>query len=99
MFIDQLVCLLISWYILWPFGISYGHSVNCMVIWYIFHVLVCCTKQKSGNPGAGTVDAGKKQGDQNSVFLPTVSLFTVSIFLITQMVLNFWITFSTLKFI
>jgi hypothetical protein len=49
------------WYILWPFGILYGYLVYCMVIgyniwlygictyfmviWYIFHVLVRCTKK------------------------------------------------------
>jgi hypothetical protein len=34
------------WYILWSFGIFYGHLVYFVVIWYIFPVLV----KKSGNP-------------------------------------------------
>jgi hypothetical protein len=37
-------------YILWPFGIFCGHSVYFVVIWYIFPVLICYTKKKSGNP-------------------------------------------------
>jgi hypothetical protein len=38
-------------YILWPFGLFYGHLVYFMVIWYIY--LVCfgmLTEEKSGNP-------------------------------------------------
>jgi cellulose synthase/poly-beta-1,6-N-acetylglucosamine synthase-like glycosyltransferase len=45
------------WYILRPFGIFYGHLVNCMpvwysffVIWYIFPVLVCLDKSKIWQP-------------------------------------------------
>jgi hypothetical protein len=39
------------WSILSPFGIICGiWYIFCMVIWYIFPVLVCCAK-KSGNPG------------------------------------------------
>jgi hypothetical protein len=37
------------WSYLRPFSIFCGHLVYFMVIWYIFPVLVCCTK-KSGNP-------------------------------------------------
>jgi hypothetical protein len=40
------------WYILWPFGIFYGHLVYFMAIWYIvwslwyiFPVLVCSDKK------------------------------------------------------
>jgi hypothetical protein len=48
------------WYILWPFGLFYGHLVYFVadwytylvaifvyfiVIWYIFSLLVCCTKK------------------------------------------------------
>jgi hypothetical protein len=33
------------WYILCPFGLFYGHLVYFMVVWYIFTVLVCCTKK------------------------------------------------------
>jgi hypothetical protein len=46
------------WYILWLFRISYGHLVYFMtlplvyfgVIWYIFRVLVCCTKKNLATP-------------------------------------------------
>jgi hypothetical protein len=34
----------ILWSISWPNGISYGHLVHFVVIWYIFPVLVCCTE-------------------------------------------------------
>jgi hypothetical protein len=37
-----------GWYILWPFGLFYGHLiyfVDFIVIWYIFPFLVCCTKK------------------------------------------------------
>jgi hypothetical protein len=41
------------WYILWPYGLYYCDLVyyvdiwylHIMVIWYIFPVLVCCTKK------------------------------------------------------
>jgi hypothetical protein len=33
------------WYILSLFGLFYGHLVHFMVIWSIFHALVCCTKK------------------------------------------------------
>jgi hypothetical protein len=33
------------WYILWLFGLSCGYFVYLLVIWYIFPVLVCCTKE------------------------------------------------------
>jgi hypothetical protein len=33
------------WYILRPFGIFYGYLVYFLVIWYIFDVLVCCSKK------------------------------------------------------
>jgi hypothetical protein len=49
--------MLPCWYILWPFGIFYGHLVYFMAIWYIlrlfgifFPVLVCCKQEKYGNP-------------------------------------------------
>jgi hypothetical protein len=32
------------------FGTFCGHWVNFMGIWYIFPVLVCCPKEKSGYP-------------------------------------------------
>jgi hypothetical protein len=33
------------WSILRPIGIFYGHLVYFLVVWYIFPVLVCCTKK------------------------------------------------------
>jgi hypothetical protein len=36
--------------ILLPFGLFYCRLAYFMAIWYIFPVLVCCTKKKSGNP-------------------------------------------------
>jgi hypothetical protein len=33
------------WSILQPFVIFYGHLVYFVVSWYIFPVLVCCTKK------------------------------------------------------
>jgi hypothetical protein len=27
---------MVTWYILWPFGMFYGHLVYFMIIWYIF---------------------------------------------------------------
>jgi hypothetical protein len=38
------------WNILRPFGIICGSLVYFVVIWYIFHVLVCLDQEKSGNP-------------------------------------------------
>jgi hypothetical protein len=43
-FCGHSVNFLAIWYILWRFGIFCGHLV------YIFPVLACCTKKKSGNP-------------------------------------------------
>jgi hypothetical protein len=58
------------WYILWPFGIFYGHLVYFMaiwyilwsfgifyghlVIWYIFPPFGILCQEKSGNPGSVT---------------------------------------------
>jgi hypothetical protein len=33
------------WNILWIFGIFYDHSVHFVFIWYLFPVLVSCTKK------------------------------------------------------
>jgi hypothetical protein len=33
------------WNILWRFGIFYDHLVHFVLIWYIFPVLVSCTKK------------------------------------------------------
>jgi hypothetical protein len=41
-------------YILWTFGISFGHLIYLIyfvMIWFSFHVLVCGFQEKSGNPG------------------------------------------------
>jgi hypothetical protein len=40
----MLVYFMDTWSILRPFVIFYGHLVEFVVIWYIFHVLVFCTK-------------------------------------------------------
>jgi hypothetical protein len=44
-------------YISWPFGVFSGYLVYSMANWYslwqfgtFFHVLVCCPREKSGNP-------------------------------------------------
>jgi hypothetical protein len=37
------------WYVLWPFGIFYGHFVKFVVFGIVFPVLVCAAK-KPGNP-------------------------------------------------
>jgi hypothetical protein len=43
------------WYILWPFGIFYGHVEFLIAIWYIlcsiFPRFGMLQQQKSGNPG------------------------------------------------
>jgi hypothetical protein len=45
------------WFILWPFGLFYGHLINYVTIWYILWLLVYFSrfgmllKEKSGNPG------------------------------------------------
>jgi hypothetical protein len=38
---------MVIWFILWPFGIFYGHLVYVylLVNWHIFHVLVYCAKK------------------------------------------------------
>jgi hypothetical protein len=38
------------WYILWPFGIFYGHLVFFVVLCHIFPTLECLDQEKSGNP-------------------------------------------------
>jgi hypothetical protein len=43
------------WYILWPFGIFYGHLVYIMAIWYIFPRFGILYQEKSGNPGSDSV--------------------------------------------
>jgi hypothetical protein len=39
------------WYILWSFGILYGHLGKFMVTWHIFSRSGVFYKEKSGNPG------------------------------------------------
>jgi hypothetical protein len=41
----MLVYFIAIWNILWTFGILYGHLVHFVFIWYIFPVLVSCTKK------------------------------------------------------
>jgi hypothetical protein len=54
MFYGPFANVLSIWYILWPFGIFYGHLVYFMAIWYWYHFpslgifftpLVSCTKK------------------------------------------------------
>jgi hypothetical protein len=40
-----LVKFMTIWSYLRPFGIFRGNLVNFIVIWYIFPILVCCTKK------------------------------------------------------
>jgi hypothetical protein len=42
------------WNILWIFGIFYAHLVRIVFIWYIFQVLVPCTKKNLANLHLGT---------------------------------------------
>jgi hypothetical protein len=51
------------WYILWPFGLFYGHLVYFMAIWYIlwlfgifFPRFGMLHREKSGNLGAMSTD-------------------------------------------
>jgi hypothetical protein len=51
-FYGHLVCFVVIWYILWPFGMLCGQLVYFMAIWYVLWtfgiflpVLVCCTKK------------------------------------------------------
>jgi hypothetical protein len=41
----EFLCFMTIWSILRPIGIFYGHFVHFVVVWYIFPVLVCCTKK------------------------------------------------------
>jgi hypothetical protein len=45
------------WCILKPFGLLYGQLVHFVVIWYIFPVLVCCTKKNLPTPANPTTSA------------------------------------------
>jgi hypothetical protein len=45
----MLLYFIIIWNILGPFDIMYGSLVEFVVIWYIFHILVCLDQEKSGN--------------------------------------------------
>jgi hypothetical protein len=44
-FYDHLVDFATIWYILWPFGIFYGHLVYLWSFGIFFPVLVCCSKK------------------------------------------------------
>jgi hypothetical protein len=37
-------------YILWPFGIFYGHLIHLCSFWYIFPIFCIMYQEKSGNP-------------------------------------------------
>jgi hypothetical protein len=45
----------VIWYILWSFGIFYGHLVYFVVIWYIFFRFGMLYQEKSGNPDSTTI--------------------------------------------
>jgi hypothetical protein len=45
------------WNILQPFGISYGHLVHFVVIWYIFSRFGMLYQENSGNPGLDGVSS------------------------------------------
>jgi hypothetical protein len=45
----NVVIFMIIWNVLWPFDIMCGGLVEFVVIWYIFHILVCLDQEKSGN--------------------------------------------------
>jgi hypothetical protein len=49
-----------SWSILRSFVIFYGHLVQFMVIWYIFPVLVFCTKKNLATLKQSRVVASRK---------------------------------------
>jgi hypothetical protein len=64
-----LVYFMAIWYILWPFGIFYGHLLYFMAIWYILWPFgIFCDRlihsprfgmlyhEKSGNPDRKTVE-------------------------------------------
>jgi hypothetical protein len=56
----MLVYFTAIWYVLWSFGIFYGHLVYFVVIWYIFPRFGTLYQEKSGNPGIGSRGRGKK---------------------------------------
>jgi hypothetical protein len=41
----MLIYFMDMWNNLWTFGIFHEHSAHCVFIWYIFPVLVSCTKK------------------------------------------------------
>jgi hypothetical protein len=41
----------LEWKMLRPLSVFDGHLVQFVVIWYIFHVLLCLDQDKSGNSG------------------------------------------------
>jgi hypothetical protein len=75
------------WYILCMLGLSYGHLVYFMVIWYIFPVLVFCTtkiwqpcprvrflKQNSGTELANPVRSVRWKKGYNNLLNITISI-------------------------
>jgi hypothetical protein len=56
----MLICFMVIWNILWPFGIFYDHLVQFVFIWYIFPVFGIMHKEKSGNPASGQSTSSKK---------------------------------------
>jgi hypothetical protein len=49
------------WYSLWTLRLLYGHLVYFVVIWYIFPVLVCCTKKNLASPVHPKKIGGKRR--------------------------------------
>jgi hypothetical protein len=68
-----LVYFMSIWSILRPFGRFYGHLVYCVVIWFIFPVLVCFYRAKSGNP-VSVSNYGRRKKCQSGLFPDTNNL-------------------------
>jgi hypothetical protein len=66
----MLIYLVAVWNILWPFGMLCDHSVQIVLIWYIFSFFGIMHQEKSGNPARkrrGLTSVTKsllRQGDQ-----------------------------------
>jgi hypothetical protein len=71
------------WYILWSFGVFYGHLVYFMVIcilwkfWYIFPRFGKMCPEKSGNPAFFTFEGSARQHDLNISVLLRLNLEVV----------------------
>jgi hypothetical protein len=63
------------WYILWTFGLFYGHWVYFMGFGEIFHVLVCCAKKNLATPFRVQETAKSRKEATNLLLLELVQLF------------------------